>query len=373
MATVKTLTVEQDATIKRNTQVQGNLNVSGESVLQNGAEIRNTLQVEGTSNFNGTVTIDNGNDLIVDGGTLLAEGPAEFNNTVNINGDTTIAENLSVSKALNVQEDIIGRNVTTKNDFKVEQGDGKGLRFWDSDNYKIYMSASTSSVGGRLDSTSDYNMYFKMSSGTNRGFVFKNGNTPIVQIESTGQVRTRGNITVNGHDVLTRGNEGHKENGTGINADKLDDLHSTDFLRRNVDTNTTGDIEFKTAGKAINFNGGGSIFKNGAITIKTDNAINNGFKIQTEAGTDLLVVKDNVTTGLTYKGKKVWHESNQGHGSGLDADTLDGKHKEYFAAADHLHDDRYIKNDEVNLKGKYKIEYNEEFDSLDFMYMGDTN
>ena len=62
-----------------------------------------------------------------------------------------------------------------------------------------------------------------------------------------------------------------------------------------------------------------------------------------------------------------------GKGSGLDADTLDGKHKEYFAAADHLHDDRYIRNDEVNLKGKYKIEYNEEFDSLDFMYMGDTN
>lgn len=373
LATVKTLTVEQDATIKRNAQVQGDLNVSGESVLQNGAEIRNTLQVEGTSNFNGTVTIDNGNDLIVDGGTLLAEGPAEFNNTVNINGNTTITENLSVSKALNVQGDITGRNVTTKNDFKVEQGDGKGLRFWDNDNYKLYMSASTSSVGGRLDSTSDYNMYFKMSSGTNRGFVFKNGNTPIVQIESTGQVRTRGNIIVNGHDVLTRENEGHKENGTGINADKLDDLHSTDFLRRNVDTNTTGTIEFKTAGKAINFNGGGSIFKNGAITIKTDNAINNGFKIQTEAGTDLLVVKDNVTTGLTYKGKKVWHESNQGHGSGLDADTLDGKHKEYFAAADHLHDDRYIRNDEVNLKGKYKIEYNEEFDSLDFMYMGDTN
>ena len=75
----------------------------------------------------------------------------------------------------------------------------------------------------------------------------------------------------------------------------------------------------------------------------------------------------------TVNGNKVWNAGNDGSGSGLDADTLDGKHKEYFAAADHLHDDRYIRNDEVNLKGKYKIEYNEEFDSLDFMYMGDTN
>ena len=106
----------------------------------------------------------------------------------------------------------------------------------------------------------------------------------------------------------------------------------------------------------------------------TDTAIAGLNKLTKEIINDKsLVVKDNVTTGLTYKGKKVWHESNQGHGSGLDADTLDGKHKEYFAAADHLHDDRYIRNDEVNLKGKYKIEYNEEFDSLDFMYMGDTN
>ena len=39
---------------------------------------------------------------------------------------------------------------------------------------------------------------------------------------------------------------------------------------------------------------------------------------------------------------------------------------------DHLHDDRYIRNNEVDRKGKDRIQYDEEFDCLDFMYIGDT-
>lgn len=40
--------------------------------------------------------------------------------------------------------------------------------------------------GGRLDTTSDYNIYFKMGGGgTNRGFVFRNDTIPLAQIDST--------------------------------------------------------------------------------------------------------------------------------------------------------------------------------------------
>lgn len=59
----------------------------------------------------------------------------------------------------------------------LDAGDGKAYGFWDSStNYAIWMSsASNSTYGGRVgnENTSDYNMYFKMQSGTNRGFVFK--------------------------------------------------------------------------------------------------------------------------------------------------------------------------------------------------------
>lgn len=63
-------------------------------------------------------------------------------------------------------------------DARLASGDGRGLRFWDSDAYKIWMSASTNTTwGGRIsgETTSDYNMYFSMESGTNRGFVFESG------------------------------------------------------------------------------------------------------------------------------------------------------------------------------------------------------
>ena len=76
------------------------------------------------------------------------------------------------------------RNLTnigqiTADDVRVTAGDGEGYGFWSSalgGAYRIYMSsAANSTYGGRVgnETTSDYNMYFKMQAGTNRGFVFR--------------------------------------------------------------------------------------------------------------------------------------------------------------------------------------------------------
>jgi hypothetical protein len=75
---------------------------------------------------------------------------------------------------------------------------GAGIKFWNgSDAYSIQMSSySDTTYGGRLDTTSDYNMYFTMTGGTNRGFVFKNGATAVAQIESTGRLIPKGGLKV---------------------------------------------------------------------------------------------------------------------------------------------------------------------------------
>ena len=66
-------------------------------------------------------------------------------------------------------------------------GDGNGFRLWESSMYSIYMATGGNTTwGGRLDATSDYNMYFRMGSGTNRGFVFLNDRTPVAQITAQG-------------------------------------------------------------------------------------------------------------------------------------------------------------------------------------------
>lgn len=48
---------------------------------------------------------------------------------------------------------------------------------------------------------------------------------------------------------------------------------------------------------------------------------------------------------FTWKDNTIWHAGNDGSGSGLDADLLDGKHASDFATAGHNHDSRYLRKD----------------------------
>lgn len=87
-----------------------------------------------------------------------------------------------------------------QNDLRITSGHGRGVRFWDSDNYKIHMSGSTQTTwGGRVggETTSDYNMYFTMTGGTNRGWVFKNVQSTsgaVAGIDASGNGRFEGDV-----------------------------------------------------------------------------------------------------------------------------------------------------------------------------------
>jgi hypothetical protein len=71
------------------------------------------------------------------------------------------------------------------------------LSFWGANsNYLISMMAYSATGAGRLEATSDYNMYFRMTSGTNRGFVFQNGTTNIAQIEGNGNLLVTGKVGI---------------------------------------------------------------------------------------------------------------------------------------------------------------------------------
>ena len=84
--------------------------------------------------------------------------------------------------------------------YDVDAGDGRGMRLWNgSENYKVYMSQDGASGAGRVpgETTSDYNMYFRMSGGTNRGFAFQSSTgTPHTGIDSIGNIRTIGDIHI---------------------------------------------------------------------------------------------------------------------------------------------------------------------------------
>ena len=146
--------------------------------------------------------------------------------------------------------------------FRVAAGDGNGIRFWNGASaYSIYMSASgDATYGGRLDSTSDYNIYFDIANGTNRGFVFMNNNTPKFQIESTGQFRSVGGGIIGGQLSMTAPIEfdgtldtydapGSPGSDTATDVAIAMDSghrivgHNTGYIRTLLEWNTSSDIQ----------------------------------------------------------------------------------------------------------------------------------
>jgi hypothetical protein len=115
-------------------------------------------------------------DLLVDvAGNTNVYGHLNSVNGYQVNGTTVIDS----SRNLTNIGSISSTGQITGDDVRVTAGDGEGYGFWSSalgGSYRIYMSsASNSTYGGQVtgETTSDYNMYFKMQSGTNRGFVFR--------------------------------------------------------------------------------------------------------------------------------------------------------------------------------------------------------
>ena len=177
-------------------------------------------------------------------GNLTVDGSTIIHTNLTVDGTTNLKGNVDATNNL------IANTITARTDFSTSAGDGKGLQFWGSDIYKIYMASTPNvALGGFVPgaSTSDYNMYFKMSGATNRGFVFKNGDAPTVQIESTGIIRSIDNIFAKGSQVLRHADMGHAPAGnTPINADMVDGKHSTDLLLRDGTQKMTGDLHLDT-------------------------------------------------------------------------------------------------------------------------------
>ena len=194
---------------------------------------------------NGLVTMNSGlnvhnSNVNIDTGNIHIGGTADIDSTLNVDGNTTLNAALTVSSNITSNALITGNNVLTQNNFDIAIGNGKGIKFWDSEDYKIFMSESIYQSGGRLDTTSDYNMYFKMSGGTNRGFAFKNGNNVVTQIEGSGIIRTIDDIYSKNSRVLTQADEGE---GNHLDADTVDQKHARDLLWRDGSLPMLGDLQ----------------------------------------------------------------------------------------------------------------------------------
>ena len=198
----------------------------------------------------------------------------------------------------------------------------------------------------------------------------QNAGTTKVEATSTGATVT-GNLavtgTVDGRDIASDGSklDGIEAGATadqtkadidalGINADQVDGLEASQFLRSDADDTATGNITFSNAsGITI---GEADIFHQTANTWRGITVKNNGdtnevtIDGQSSDGTQRLAIygetssqgflnpTDNswklrlpnsgsFTRDNTYT---IWDSGNDGSGSGLDADTVDGLHESTF-------------------------------------------
>lgn len=208
LATLSSLSVTNASTFNGAATAMTTLNVKGIATMEN------NLAVTGTSTLTGAVTAAStvtATGQIWGKAALLIDGAATLNNTVSMQQTLSVVGLTSGAGGFAVNSAV----------------DGRGLSLGNNDAYKIYYSTSANATeGGKLDTTSDVNMYFRISGGTNRGFVFKNGLTPVFQIE-TGQVKSLNEIYVkNGASYSKLVREDQLGSGGGVSADMVDGLHA---------------------------------------------------------------------------------------------------------------------------------------------------
>jgi len=171
-------------------------------------------------------------------------------------------------------------------------------------------------------------------------------------------------LRVDNHKVWTDVNDG---SGSGLDADKVDGLHASQFIRSDANDYYSGTLSYnQNSGfplkfdadanyvKFISINDGQGNFnfsqnwagnnthiENGGAARITMNAENGDGEIQLRVSpnksagngvteTNLIVKPNNVT----INGNKIWHAGNDGSGSGLDADRVDGLQASQFLRSD---------------------------------------
>jgi hypothetical protein len=131
--------------------------------------------------------------------------------------------------------------------------------------------------------------------------------------------------------IWSENNDGH---GSGLDADLLDGLHASSFVNKAGDTMTgrlivpagpSGGIAFPNDA----FGGSGDT---ASITLQNPSGGENQELIiqVTNDASDIVHIKTPSNNGVKINNNTVWHAGNDGAGSGLDADLLDGYHASSF-------------------------------------------
>jgi hypothetical protein len=314
--------------------------ISQTSVTQHQAAITGTGALASGSITSGFGSIDIGADNLTATGTVSL-GATSFNdnNITNvgsialdtISGDNGSSMNFASSTIVNI-DNTTESSATTSGALIVDGGVGiaKALR----------VGGTIHGDGSGLTALNASNL----SSGTVANARISGSYT---NITGTGALNA-GSIT-SGFGDINIGTSTFTGNGSGlssVNADTLDSIDSGSFLRSDADDTATGLITVSRTGEMMRFadtSASGSpyiAFAQGATRRGYIQMVNGGtLRLASDVTGERLDLGSGLN-GLTWfdngtaTAYTVWHSGNDGTGSGLDADTLDGVNSGSFLRSD---------------------------------------
>ena len=211
------------------------------------------------------------------------------------------------------------------------QTDSKYLRSDTSDTFTGTLTLNHSTFGAGLvlhrnDSSNAASLTFKNNSGQ-AGILYA------TYADTT--LRWRDGTSTNTYEIWHEGNDG---SGSGLDADTVDGIQGSEIWRKGADiggsqnlNNYTTDGYYHqnsnanaTSGSNYPVNAAGmlSVVSDGVMVYQTYHQYNGN-----------AYYHRSYYNGTWYDWRKVWQDGNDGSGSGLDADLLDGQHGSYYQAA----------------------------------------
>jgi len=292
--------------------IQGNLSITGDINSYNVTDL-DVVDKTITLGVGGTASANDGGGIVVDG----ANAKLTWNNT---------GSYWQMNKKLAFND-----TATTSN-----QGLGLVWTGFDkeatSDSTDSASIVHTTNAGGHTGSV----LYISAQNDANDGIAFiTNASSPLKH---------------NSSNILTAAN--FASNITSVsNADTVDSLHAASFLRSDAADTGSGKITLTAAeglevfgirGRAVGSQTGDFIQMYERVSIGypsgwgaggVNSAPTQG--LATYGGAEFN--KGNVSGApFTFNGNTIWHAGNDGTGTGLDADLLDGQHGSYYRSASNI-------------------------------------
>lgn len=231
LAVAGTLNIPSSQTLTTTTMNVTNITLGGTAVTASGLELNHLSGV--TSNlqtqlnlkspkadptFTGTVTMP----ANVVGLTKAMVGLANVDNTSDANKPVSTAQAAADALKAPITSPTFVAN-TISPYYDVIAGNGQGLRFWQSDAYKIHMGSGAEYFYGPV---TDYSIKMNMGNGAGRGFTWgATGLAPVAALNATsGNFQTAGTVTaptfVANNTILTT-NRLYMNSGTNLHLDSF--------------------------------------------------------------------------------------------------------------------------------------------------------